>query len=42
MKGFDISLGYTRLAEKPYKEDGPLVRLLKDAGMSVGILLDDF
>lgn len=33
VKGFDISLGYTRLAEKPYKEDGGLVRLLKDAGM---------
>ncbi|KAA8645354.1 hypothetical protein EYZ11_009928 [Aspergillus tanneri] len=32
IKGFDISLGYTRLAQKPYKEDGPMVRLLKDAG----------
>jgi fatty acid amide hydrolase len=32
VKGFDISLGYSNLACKPYKEDGPLVRLLKDAG----------
>ncbi|KAL5045057.1 hypothetical protein BDW71DRAFT_208663 [Aspergillus fruticulosus] len=32
VKGFDISLGYSRLAGKPYAEDGPLVRLLKDAG----------
>lgn len=34
VKGFDISLGYTKLAEKPYREDGGLVKLLKDAGMS--------
>lgn len=32
VKGFDISLGYTRLAGKPYTEDGPMVKLLKDAG----------
>ena len=32
VKGFDITLGYTRLAGKPYKEDGPMVKLLKDAG----------
>ncbi|ODH38574.1 hypothetical protein ACO22_02274 [Paracoccidioides brasiliensis] len=32
VKGFDISLGYASLAEKPYKEDGAVVRLLKDAG----------
>lgn len=32
VKGFDISLGYSTLACNPYKEDGPLVRLLKDAG----------
>ncbi|OJJ51720.1 hypothetical protein ASPZODRAFT_138789 [Penicilliopsis zonata CBS 506.65] len=32
VKGFDITLGYARLAGKPYKEDGPMVRLLKDAG----------
>lgn len=33
VKGFDTTLGYTKLAEKPYGEDGPLVKLLKDAGM---------
>ncbi|EDN07951.1 conserved hypothetical protein [Histoplasma mississippiense (nom. inval.)] len=32
VKGFDISLGYARLANKPYQEDGGVVRLLKDAG----------
>ncbi|PKY04464.1 putative acetamidase [Aspergillus campestris IBT 28561] len=32
VKGFDITLGYTRLAGKPYQEDGPMVKLLKDAG----------
>lgn len=32
VKGFDISLGYTRLAGKPYAEDGAMARLLKDAG----------
>lgn len=32
VKGFDISLGYARLAAKPYEKDGPMVRLLKDAG----------
>ncbi|KAL2841701.1 amidase signature domain-containing protein [Aspergillus pseudoustus] len=32
VKGFDISLGYSRLAGKPYDEDGPMVKLLKDAG----------
>ncbi|KAL4911837.1 amidase signature domain-containing protein [Aspergillus aurantiobrunneus] len=32
VKGFDITLGYSRLARKPYAEDGPLVKLLKDAG----------
>ncbi|KAE8154870.1 amidase signature domain-containing protein [Aspergillus avenaceus] len=32
IKGFDISLGYTRLANKPYSEDGPMAKLLKDAG----------
>lgn len=33
VKGFDISLGYARLAGKPYREDGAMVRLLKDAGL---------
>ncbi|OOF90989.1 hypothetical protein ASPCADRAFT_211577 [Aspergillus carbonarius ITEM 5010] len=32
VKGFDITLGYTKLACKPYKEDGPMAKLLKDAG----------
>ncbi|KAL4801974.1 amidase signature domain-containing protein [Aspergillus unguis] len=32
VKGFDISLGYARLAGKPYAADGPMVKLLKDAG----------
>ncbi|GAD96256.1 acetamidase [Paecilomyces variotii No. 5] len=32
VKGFDITLGYSSFAGKPYKEDGPMVRLLKDAG----------
>ncbi|KKZ61247.1 hypothetical protein EMCG_04119 [[Emmonsia] crescens] len=32
VKGFDISLGYAGLADKPYQEDGAVVRLLKDAG----------
>ncbi|RAL04299.1 putative acetamidase [Aspergillus ibericus CBS 121593] len=32
VKGFDITLGYTKLACKPYTEDGPMARLLKDAG----------
>ena len=36
VKGFDITLGYTRLAGKPYQEDGPMVKLLKDAGTSLG------
>ncbi|KAF2875867.1 amidase signature domain-containing protein [Massariosphaeria phaeospora] len=30
--GFDISVGYSRNTGKPYTEDGPMVRLLKDAG----------
>jgi len=32
VRGFDISLGYARLAGKPYEQDGPMVKLLKDAG----------
>lgn len=36
VKGFDITLGYTRLAGKPYQEDGPMVKLLKDAGTLLG------
>jgi Asp-tRNA(Asn)/Glu-tRNA(Gln) amidotransferase A subunit family amidase len=32
VKGFDISVGYSRNVGKPYAEDGPMVKLLKDAG----------
>lgn len=34
VKGFDSTLGYSALAGKPFQEDGPLIRLLKDAGKS--------
>lgn len=34
IKGFDTTLGYTKYACKPYKEDGPMTKLLKDAGMA--------
>lgn len=30
--GFDVSVGYSRYTGKPYAVDGPMVRLLKDAG----------
>lgn len=33
VKGFDTTLGYSKLAGKPFAEDGPMVRLLKDAGL---------
>ncbi|KAJ5681393.1 uncharacterized protein N7477_001333 [Penicillium maclennaniae] len=32
VKGFDTTLGYSKLAGKPFAEDGPMVRMLKDAG----------
>lgn len=32
VKGFDISVGFSTHTGKPYAEDGPMVRLLKDAG----------
>jgi fatty acid amide hydrolase len=32
VKGFDITLGYSTRAGQPYQEDGPMVKLLKDAG----------
>lgn len=32
VKGFDTTLGYSALANKPFQEDGPMTRLLKDAG----------
>ncbi|KAJ4338520.1 hypothetical protein N0V87_003849 [Didymella glomerata] len=30
--GFDITVGFSTHTGKPYAEDGPMVRLLKDAG----------
>lgn len=33
VKGFDTTLGYSVLAGKPFQEDGPMAKLLKDAGM---------
>lgn len=35
VKGFDASVGYAALAGKPILEDGPMVKLLKDAGKIV-------
>lgn len=35
VKGFDTTLGYSVLAGKPFKEDGPMVKMLKDAGMFI-------
>ncbi|KAF9895244.1 hypothetical protein FE257_000146 [Aspergillus nanangensis] len=32
VKGFDVSVGYTRMAKNPALDDGPMVKLLKDAG----------
>ncbi|KAI2699425.1 hypothetical protein CBS147332_8311 [Penicillium roqueforti] len=32
VKGFDATVGYAAMAGKPILEDGPMVRLLKDAG----------
>ncbi|KAF3384429.1 Acetamidase [Penicillium rolfsii] len=32
VKGFDTTLGYSALANQPVQEDGPMTRLLKDAG----------
>jgi len=37
VKGFDTTLGYSRFAGNPYREDGPIVRMLKDAGVEEGI-----
>lgn len=34
IKGFDTTLGYTTKANKPFTEDGPMAKLLKDAGMT--------
>lgn len=32
VKGFDSSVGYTKFCRSPEAEDGPMVKLLKDAG----------
>ncbi|KAJ6151743.1 Amidase [Penicillium chermesinum] len=32
IKGFDTTLGYSAKANKPFAEDGPMAKLLKDAG----------
>ncbi|KAJ5782062.1 Amidase [Penicillium paradoxum] len=32
VKGFDATVGYASMADKPVLEDGPMVQLLKDAG----------
>ncbi|KAL4897500.1 amidase signature domain-containing protein [Aspergillus ambiguus] len=32
VKGFDVSVGYARMSKKPAATDGPMVKLLKDAG----------
>lgn len=32
VKGFDISVGFSCNTGKPYAEDGPMVKLLKEAG----------
>ena len=34
VKGFDASVGYSCNTEKPYAEDGSLVKILKAAGLS--------
>lgn len=38
VKGFDISLGFSGHTGKPYSDDGPLVKLLKEAGTLGGNL----
>lgn len=32
VKGFDASVGYAKNVGKPAKDDGPMVKLFKDAG----------
>ncbi|KAK8193794.1 amidase signature domain-containing protein [Phyllosticta capitalensis] len=32
VRGFDVSVGYSSKTGKPYPKDGPMVKLLKDAG----------
>ena len=38
--GFDVSVGYSRNCEKPYQEDGTLVKILKAAGRSTPVPID--
>jgi Asp-tRNA(Asn)/Glu-tRNA(Gln) amidotransferase A subunit family amidase len=40
VKGFDTTLGYARWADKPLSTDGAMVRLLKDAGACLRIILN--
>ena len=35
VKGFDVSVGYSRNVGKPYADDGSLVKILKAAGNSM-------
>jgi fatty acid amide hydrolase len=35
VKGFDTTLGYSQFAGNSFREDGVMVKLLKDAGMEV-------
>lgn len=32
VRGFDVSVGYSRNTGKPFAEDGAIVKILKDAG----------
>lgn len=41
VKGFDSTVGYSVMAGKPFKEDGPMVRMLKDAGMFIAGVEED-
>ena len=40
VRGFDVSVGYSRNTGKPYSEDGSLVKILKAAGQSSLPLFD--
>ena len=37
VEGFDVSVGYSKNCEKPYQEDGTLVKILKAAGESTSV-----
>jgi len=42
VKGFDTTLGYSAFAGKPFLEDGPMVKMLKDAGTVIHLTSNDF